>query len=161
LNIFALDAQPCQAAKWHCDVHVVKMVVETAQLLCGVHHATGGTAPYRATHINHPCAVWTRASRENYQWLAELGRELSCEYTARYGRTHATDVVLRHLAANVPALPDGGLTSFAQAMPVELMGIDSVAAYRRYYQTKRGGRLGTWRQNRPEWFLPSLLHQQD
>jgi hypothetical protein len=152
VNVFALHPDPRQAAQWHCDAHVVKMVLESAQLLCTAHHLTGGTAPYRPTHVNHPCAVWARASRANYLWLAELGLELCREYTARYGRAHATEPVLRHLADNVPSLPDRMMTPFAQAMPVEHRGDEPIQAYRRYYQTKRGGKLGTWKRNCPEWW---------
>lgn len=155
VNIFALHPNPVQAAKWHCDAHVVKMVLESAQLLCTAHHLTGGTAPYKPTHVNHPCAVWARASRENYLWLATLGRELCREYTARYMKVHATSAILRDLAENVPNLASNGLTPFAQAMPVEHQGSDPVLAYQRYYQTKNGGRLGTWKRNRPEWWVPS------
>ena len=152
VNVFALHHDPTQAARWHCDAHVVKMVLETAQLLSTAHHLTGGTAPYRPTHAKHPCAVWARDSQANYLWLCELGLELCREYTARYGKTHATEAVLRHLADDVPALPDRMMTPFAQAMPVELRGSEPIAAYHRYYQTKRGGRLGTWKKNRPIWF---------
>jgi hypothetical protein len=151
VNIFALSTDPLQAARWHCDAHVVKMTLETAQLLSTVHHLTGSTAPYKPTHINHPCAVWARSSRANYIWLLTLGLELCQEYTARYGRTHATEKVLRYLF-RVPDLPDVGVTPFAQAMPDEHRGTDPVEAYRRYYRTKRGGRLGTWRRNQPDWW---------
>ena len=153
VNIFALDHDPRQAARWHCDAHVVKMVLESAQLLCTAHHVTGSTAPYRAAFVNHPCAVWTRASRANYLWLAELGVELCHEYTARYGKTHASEAMLRGLADDVPALPDRMMTPFAQAMPDVHKGPEPIAAYRRYYQTKHGGRLGTWKRNQPEWFV--------
>lgn len=152
MNIFALDYDPRQAARWHCDAHVVKMVLETAQLLCTAHHLTGGTAPYRPTHAHHPCSVWARASRANYLWLGELGLELSREYTSRYGKNHSCEKLPEHLSKNVPPLPDRSRTPFAQAMPVEHRGDDPVEAYRRYYQTKRGGKLGKWKRNRPEWW---------
>lgn len=152
MNVFALHYDPRQAARWHCDAHVVKMVLETAQLLCTAHHLTGSTAPYRPTHANHPCAVWARDSQANYLWLCELGLELCREYTARYGRVHASEKVLWELSRNAPDLPYRGLTPFAQAMPKDLKGSDPVEAYRRYYQTKRGGKLGTRRRNRPEWW---------
>lgn len=152
MNIFVLDRDPIQAAQWHCDAHVVKMVLETAQLLSTAHHLTGSTAPYHATHVNHPCAVWARASIINYIWLCDLGLELCREYTSRYGRTHACEPVLLELADDTPDLPCRGLTPFAQAMPREHRGSDAVEAYRRYYQTKRGGRLGTWKRNQPSWW---------
>lgn len=153
MNIFALHMDSAQAARWHCDAHVVKMVLESAQLLCTTHHLMGSPAPYRPTHVNHPCAAWARASRGNYTWLASLGRELCREYAARYMKIHATSRVLRDLATNVPDLPDLGLTPFAQAMPIEHQGPDPIVAYRDYYQTKRGVRLGKWKRNKPDWWL--------
>ena len=65
MNIFVLDNDPFKAAEYQCDKHVVKMVLETAQLLCSAHE----TAPYKRTHYNHPCAIWTRSSLSNYMWL--------------------------------------------------------------------------------------------
>jgi hypothetical protein len=76
MNIFYLDKSPYTCARYHCDKHVVKMILETAQLLCGAHWATGGTAQYKPTHLNHPCAIWVRKSLSNYKWLCELGFNL-------------------------------------------------------------------------------------
>lgn len=157
MNIFALHLDPGQAARWHCDAHVVKMVLETAQLLCTAHHLTGGTAPYKKTHVNHPCSIWVRESRVNYVWLVELGLELSREYTARYGKVHACEGVLWDLADSVPPLKGDRLTPFALAMPDVHKNPDPIKAYRSYYQTKRGGRLGSWKRNQPEWFDKSLV----
>ena len=79
VNIFVLDEDPIQAAFQQCNKHVVKMVTETAQLLCSVYPK--GVAPYKRTHYNHPCAVWARTSLENYLWLLEHGEALGLEYT--------------------------------------------------------------------------------
>ena len=40
MNIFFLDENPTLSAQYHVDKHVVKMILETAQLLCSVHHVT-------------------------------------------------------------------------------------------------------------------------
>lgn len=155
MNIFVLDEDPRQAARWHNDAHCVKMILETAQLLCTAQHLSGNSAPYKPTHVNHPCSVWTRQSRENYIWLCVLGLELCKEYTERYKKTHACERVLKDLYKNVPNnLPSGGLTPFALAMPDQYKNFDDpVGSYRNYYQTKREGKLGTWKQNRPFWWL--------
>ena len=50
MNIFVLHKNPIEAAKMACDKHVVKMILETAQMLCTVAHAHGFEAQYRATH---------------------------------------------------------------------------------------------------------------
>lgn len=85
MQVFVLDKDPVLAARYHCDKHVVKMIVETCQLLCTAHHLHGSEQPpYRKTHVNHPCAIWARESRANYDWLIQLGFALSDEYTLRY-----------------------------------------------------------------------------
>lgn len=158
MNIFALDESPAQAAEWHCDAHVVKMILETAQLLSGAHHVTTpqNTFPiYRQTHLNHPCSIWTRSSKENYQWLTKLGWSLCLEYTFRYGRVHQTEKVIQWLSRNIPiGLPElGQLSPFALAMPECYRNSnDPVQSYREYYQTKRNGRLGTWTSRNPPWW---------
>ena len=68
MNIFFLDYDVKKCAEDHCDKHVVKMILETAQLLCGVHHATEQetpNVPYKLSHKNHPCAIWSRQSLTN------------------------------------------------------------------------------------------------
>ena len=91
MNIFALHRIPIMAAKMHSDKHVVKMVLETAQILATVHHihGNGANVKYKPTHAKHPCVVWAAASRANYQWLLDLGKQLAREYKMRYGKFHA------------------------------------------------------------------------
>ena len=157
MNIFALDEAPEQAAAWHCDAHVIKMILETAQLLSTAHHVTtplNAYPIYRQTHTNHPCAVWVRQSQANYIWLAQLGQALCDEYTFRYGKVHKTQSVLDWLQSNTPPSSGVVLTPFALAMPEELRDIGHpIQSYRNYYQTKRGGRLGTWKNRQaPDWW---------
>ena len=92
MNIFVLDYNPTRAAKMQCDKHVVKMALETAQLLCTAF--PGGTAPYKLTHFNHPCAIWCRESLKNYNWLIDHGIALCDEYQHRYGKTHKSKEVI-------------------------------------------------------------------
>jgi hypothetical protein len=91
MNIFFLDENPTLSAQYHVDKHVVKMILETAQLLCSVHHTTPQVTPqvpYKLSHKNHPCAVWARQSLSNYLYLCELGLELGKEYTHRLSLIH-------------------------------------------------------------------------
>jgi hypothetical protein len=87
MNIFFLDENPTLSAQYHVDKHVVKMILETAQLLCSVHHVTDQVTdqvthqvthqvPYKLSHKNHPCAIWARESLSNYLYLCEMGLEL-------------------------------------------------------------------------------------
>ena len=137
MNIFVLSLVPREAAESHCDKHVVKMILETAQLLYCAHWMTNPdnvpATAYRKTHVNHPCSVWARESTENYQWLAELGLCLCREYTFRYGKTHKTEAHLTWLATNLPPLPGVGRTPFRMAMPDEFKCDDPVLAYQAYY----------------------------
>jgi len=137
LNIFILDEDPVACARAHCDKHVVKMILETAQLLCTAHHVLGTdpeTIPYRKTHVNHPCAVWVRDSVENYHRTGILGRELCFEYTRRYGRRHKTQDVIEWTTKKPAMIAAIEGTPFVQCVPDEykVQG-DPVAAYRAYY----------------------------
>lgn len=135
LNIFALDTNPSLAAQYHCNSHVVKMVVESAQLLSTVHHLHGTWLPsmYKPTHQKHPCTLWLMESQDNYIWCWQLLYYLCAEYTFRYGRIHLTSQLVDPLANMPVTLPDVGLTRFALAMPDAYKGSDPVAAYRRFY----------------------------
>lgn len=92
MNIFVLDTDPTKAAQSVCDKHCGKMLLEAAQLLCAAFPQ--GAAPYKRTHYNHPCAVWTRATSENFRWAAVHAMALADEYEYRYGRRHASSGVI-------------------------------------------------------------------
>ena len=89
MNIFVLHTDPEKAATMMCDKHVIKMVLETAQMLCTIAHGMGyDGAPYRSTHKNHPCTVWAAKTSSNWSWLLRHGFALCDEYTKRYGKNH-------------------------------------------------------------------------
>lgn len=135
MNIFLLDRNPTKAAAQYHNKHVVKMVLETAQLLCSAHEP--GMAPYKRTHYYHPCAQWTRTSLQNYFWLVDLGKAIAAEYTKRYGKRHKSEDVIDWCEENIPlTIPDGVLTEFPQCMPDAFKKDDSVEAYRAYYVSK-------------------------
>jgi hypothetical protein len=138
MNIFILDEDPLTAARYHHDRHVVKMILETAQLLSGVWHFldSGREGLYKATHLNHPCAVWARASSPNYSWLYWLGKSLCEEYTHRYGKIHKTQAVMALLAdrPHISLFPKIGFTPYARCMPNQYRkNKTTVEAYRAYY----------------------------
>ena len=122
MNIFILDKDPKTAAEYHCDKHVIKMILETAQMLCTAHWETGSQAPYRATHKNHPCTKWTRLNTSNYKWLK-----------------------------NIPNIPAGTLTEWPQAMPDTYKNKNVVEAYRQYYMGEKRN-IVKWKNNIPEWY---------
>lgn len=148
MNIFVLDADPVRAAQAQHNKHVVKMVLETAQLLCG---GLSG-APYKPTHLKHPCSLWVRNSRSNYLWTVEHGFALAAEYTHRYGKIHACAAVIEHCAARANEISAGALTPHAQAMPDEYrVPDDAVAAYRAYYRGAKAEGAAWTNRARPEW----------
>ena len=153
MNIFVLDKDPKICAVYHNDKHVVKMILETAQLLCGVHWVNGGEAPYKLSHKNHPSAIWARECVENYIWLCDLGLELCNEYTYRYGKRHKSQDIIEWCLLNVPNIPEkGDITPFALAMPDECKVGDAVASYRVYYMVEKRG-FAVWKNREtPEWF---------
>lgn len=151
MNIFYLDRDPSLCAQYHCDKHVIKMILESAQLLCNAHHHTGGSPPYKQTHKNHPCSVWVRQSKSNYDWLLSLGFALCSEYTKRYGRVHKTQAVLEWLKATDPKLPVKTFVDPPQAMPEEYRGLDTIQAYKAYYIGDKSG-MATWKTEIPVWF---------
>jgi hypothetical protein len=162
MNIFFLDENPTLSAKYHVDKHVVKMILETAQLLCGVHHVTdqvttkyrlsNDQVPYKLSHKNHPCAIWARESLSNYLYLCELGLELGKEYTYRYGKKHKSIEVIEWCIVNKPNIPDIGFTQPAKAMPDEYKVDSVVESYRNYYMGAKSD-IASWKnREKPFWF---------
>jgi hypothetical protein len=156
MNIFFLDENPKLSAKYHVDKHVVKMILETAQLLCSVHHVIDPPnihqVPYKLSHKNHPCAVWARKSLSNYLYLCELGLELGKEYTYRYGKKHKSIEVIEWCIVNKPNIPDIGFTQPAMAMPDEFKVDSIVESYRNYYMGAKKD-LASWKnREKPFWF---------
>lgn len=164
MNIFLLDEDIGLNARYHCDKHIVKMPLESAQLLCGVQQHFGKPAPYKLgkAHMKHPCFLWLLKSRQNYEYLVELGLALCEEYTYRYDKTHASQDVIEQMA--LPGeLPNAGLTPFARAfnksLPKDILDKmhtmpSAIEAYRLYYNVDKA-RFAKWK-NRPtpNWFKP-------
>ena len=132
MNIFVLDTDPIIAAQLHLDKHVVKMPLETAQMLSSIN---GG--PYKITHKNHPCTVWARQTKGNYHWLVQLGFALCNEYSFRYSKRHKCRDIIEQLKHAPDYIPDGERTPFAQAMPDEYKRENAVEAYKIYYRNNK------------------------
>jgi len=138
MNIFYLHSVPIVAARLHCDKHVVKMVLETAQILAAVHHihGNGDNVTYKATHINHPCVKWAAASPANYTWLQRLGYELCKEYSFRYDRTHKCE---QYITGELEIAPEALLNQPniwiepPKCMPDEYKRDTVEDSYRAYY----------------------------
>ena len=152
MNIFILDRNPVLAAQYQCNKHVVKMVLESAQILCSVRWHYGLTAPYKETHKNHPCVLWAKKSKQNYLWLVEHFRALLDEYTFRYEKRHACERIYTEIEVPPSKIPDEGLTNFVMAMPEIYKTNDVVKSYRSYYIIDKS-RFAVWsKRERPNWW---------
>lgn len=160
MNIFVLDEDPWKAAEMQCDKHVVKMPLETAQLLSTAHHVVGTDVNkekiYRKTHVNHPCSKWVRENSANYEWALEHFKALLKEFEKRYGKEHASGKLLPYLS-ELPNFSKEKITDertqFVQAVPDEYRKEDPVEAYKEVY-LKEKSRFACWDKlgNKPRWY---------
>lgn len=176
MNIFYISKDPVQAAQWMVDKHVVKMILESAQLLSTAHRLIDGVEKigtsasgrskkiwelfdarepviYQATHINHPSALWCRSSIENYNWLVEHMFALMEEYTFRYNKKHKCQGELSYMLQSPPKnLQEYEMTSIPCAMDDKyIISNDPVENYRNYYKNGKQ-HLFSWKnRERPEW----------
>jgi Pyrimidine dimer DNA glycosylase len=154
MNIFVLSYIIEECARFHCDKHVVKMILESCQLLSTAHHEHPielWKPKYKSTHKNHPSAKWARESLSNYIWLCQLAKALCIEYTHRYGKIHKCEEYVDELRLNTPDIQDNGLTRFALAMPDYCKCEDAVASYRDYYLIDKYHLLQYKKRERPPW----------
>lgn len=179
MNIFYLDKDPRQCAEWMVDSHVVKMILETAQLLSTAHRYIDGIEVqlelekdgkvrkkkvwvldderndvlYACTHVNHPSAIWCRESVENYNWLVDHLHALGQEYTHRYGKRHATiEKCFYPLQSPPHGLRNWDWTKPPSAMADEyIISEDPIVNYRNYYKNGKSS-LHKWKnRDKPEW----------
>lgn len=189
MNIFYLDADPKTCAEMHLDKHVTKMIIEYAQLMSTAHRVLDGeeytdlTANGRrikrwrlpdlrevqlmkASHINHPSGIWTRANHENYDWLYMMWKCLLREYTHRYGKTHAC-ARLEGVLFNTPKnIERGSFFPPTPAMPAEVKILsenpvsgrkyDSLASYKNYYIQNKASFAKWTNREVPLWFKHGL-----
>ena len=158
MNLFYLHEEPEISAKLHCDKHVVKMIIEYAQMLSTAHRILDGDEYidassgrrikrwrldpdredilYKASHINHPSTVWVRENAIQYQYAFDMFTNLCNEYTFRYEKEHLTDTKLRNILNCLPEnITLGTWREPPQCMPddVKVPG-DSISAYHKYYK---------------------------
>ncbi|SEV81561.1 hypothetical protein [Natrinema salifodinae] len=138
MNVFWLDEDPRLAARYHCDQHVNKLLLEAAQVLCTAARENGYEADflYSATHVSHPVTKWAAASRANWRQLREHAAALNAEFVDRYEKDvdHASWTVVERIDPDEIAFPSDEPTPRPQAMPDEYKRPgDPVAAYRAYY----------------------------
>ena len=152
MNIFVLDKNISKCAKYHCDQHVIKMILESVQIMCTALNKKGFNTPYKSTHVKHPCVLWVEESYDNFLWLSKLAFALNEEYKYRYYKTenHRSIPVLNEIVHQ--KFDSTGLTEFAQAMPDEYkIPGDAVTAYRKFYLGEKMSFANWTRRRVPYW----------
>lgn len=161
MNIFIIDEDPERAAIAHCDKHVVKMILESAQMLCTAHRLVNGdeyadrVGLYKAAYVNHPCTVWVREHPGAYAWTWRLMRALCDEFVFRFRREHACMRLLDALNTTPSIVQIGQfrLEDAPQAMPEQYkVPGDPVQAYRNYYLGEKQYFASWTHRKPPEWW---------
>lgn len=162
MNIFYLHNDPKQCAIWMNNDHVIKMILETAQLLSTAHVVLDDSqVAYKKTHENHPSAVWARESSANYEWLYQHFIALMDEHQYRFpaSQRHAASRFTEALAVVPSNIKEAPRTPIRPAMPDSFKSLysDPIEAYRMYYsickRTDKNGKPFKWTNRpKPEWF---------
>ena len=140
MNIFILDEIPKLAAEYHCDKHVVKMILETAQMLSTAYRRNFGDWEcdndlYKTAFPKHPMTIWVGNSGCNFRWSLNLLDELLNQYTLRYKKIHTTKKIsnLLHDKHNKWNCWKTEFTTPPQCMPDQYKHKDYITAYKQYY----------------------------
>jgi len=159
MNRFVLDLDPKLAAEYHCNKHVVKMIVEECQMLSTAHRLLSDDLSseedkilYNAVYMNHPCAIWVRQTSGNYEWAYALLENLCQEYTLRYERVHKSSQLLPYLQYLPKGIVKSPLTDFAQAVPEDCKHDNPVIAYQKYYREHKSSFAKWTKRSVPTWF---------
>lgn len=156
MNIFYLHKNHYLSATFHCDKHVVKMILEYAQMMSTAHHLCSSSPSailYKKTHENHPSSIWARSGVRQYRWLYNCWLALCLEYKKRYGKQHQTFLKLKGVLSITPEnLVDSGWSDPPQCMDDQYKDADTVYAYRKFYIGAKKS-FAKWKNGRiPEWF---------
>ena len=176
MNIFVLDEDPIKAAQDMCNKHIVKMIIESAQIMSTVYRLAMedrwslsaqdvAMFPklYKATHINHPAVKWVNTSVHNTDWIFQhllaIEREYNCRYNKNLDKEYKVEPVIRELEGVRWAIwKDFGdwkqHTPFVQCMPEQYQNQDAVEAYRNYYRGEKA-KFAKWKPyaNEPTWWI--------
>lgn len=184
MNIFYIEENPADIAKSLIDRHVVKMVLESAQMLSTTHRLLDGVKTgnkfvllgetydpgsntifdavcYQVAHPSHPSTVWTMKCKENYDWHFQLFVEMAKEYTHRYGKTHSCERLMPFLKNAPKNIKPGVFTPPTPAMPDKYISKDTLQSYRDYYANEKW-RFAKWKSRTiPQWFISQFVKQKE
>jgi hypothetical protein len=136
MNIFHLDKNPRVCASYHCDKHVVKMILETAQMLSTAYqrHFGPNEKLYKPAYPKHPMTLWVGESKENFLWALDLFKHLLNQYTLRYKKIHASDRIYNVLISlDITYFVSKGFINPPLCMPDIYKCNDYVLSYKNYY----------------------------
>lgn len=152
MNILYLDDDLEKCAQYHCDTHVIKMILESTQILCTVLHEKGINAPYRPTHKKHPCVIWAGESLNNWIWLKEFTKELNKEYQYRFNHKNPHQSFLVSQSLPLPHINSVGINNRPLTMPDKYkVPDDPISSYRRFYACEKQHLLKYTKRSSPYW----------
>lgn len=156
MNIFVVSSDPVECAICLDDKRLIKMIVESAQMLSTAVARYGVKAPYRATHINHPCTLWSGDSKANYEWHIALLKSMGDEYTRRFSKDHKSIVdCFASLKEKASFIPEGKLTPFKNcSMFKDIEEVHEAYRVTLIEKWKRDKRPPKWTNaSKPTWFF--------
>jgi len=137
MNIFHLDKNPELCARYHCDKHVVKMILETGQMLCTAYQRHYGLKDdlYKPAYPHHPMTKWVGDSGGNFYFTIKLFDALLTEYTSRYNKVHKTSKIILLFNSKYKKWQnmEGDFTTPPLCMPDEYKLNDYIQSYKNYY----------------------------
>lgn len=161
VNIFYLHPSPLTAARWLHDKHLVKMVLESAQLLstaCQIIIMERDTKLYKPTHMYHPCTQWLLKSRYNAEWLYDHYIALCDQFMDKFRHNHKSRDLCNAIEGHIPLFPNEDFTEPPLCMPDDCK-IDGQPAYQCYqlYYLRYKIRIGSYRRVKmPYWVSQAL-----
>ena len=142
MNIFIISSDPIECVKALDDKRLVKMVLETAQIICTVLNGRGEVTPYKSTHKNHPVVKWTE---NNLDWTSNYFRVILDEYTHRYGKIHACNKIIDLIIPNTIITRNIEFVNCARnaSKGIDCTDLSTLDAYKTYLNLrwKTDGRL--------------------
>lgn len=155
MNIFILSYDMKESASFQVKKHCIKMPLESAQLLSTCHRVLESDQAkflYKKTHVNHPCSIWVRESKSNYEWLFNFLLAQFEEFRFRRGKAHSSERLV-DLLSNNPVDEDIGLTPFALCMPDHYKTECAVESYRNFYNGDKYHLFEWDKRPKPEWAI--------
>tara|TARA_R100001510_G_C7602652_1_gene168754 strand:- start:408 stop:911 length:504 start_codon:yes stop_codon:yes gene_type:complete len=157
MNIFYLSKDPIEIAKQLCDKHIVKMPLESAQMLSTAWWSKTSFKEsknvlkniYKPVHVGHPSTVWTMQTEGNYLWHYDLLVAMLNEYSRRYNKVHASSELLELLKES--PVKGGEFYPPPQCMPDEYKCKDPIEAYRNYYINEKARFAKYTKGTAPQW----------